>query len=118
MNMNITSGYAPLNVQSNYSNQLVTNSVCFQANTAPKLLKKVNETKDIKKLKITFDEMVKMYEYLGYDVLLKRGSHATVSSGNVNFTLPIPHKDKVVHFKDIKRLKLIAAGDIEKAKKV
>ena len=115
--MNIISNYAPLNVQSNCSNQLMTNSVSFGANTAPKLLKKVAEAKDIKKLKITFDEMAKMYNYLGYDVLMKRGSHAIVSSGNVNFTLTIPHKDKVVHFKDIKRLKYIMAGDIEKATK-
>lgn len=116
--MNIISSYAPLNVKSNYSNQLVTNSVSFQANTAPKLLKKVAEAKDLRKLNITFDEMVKMYNHLGYDVLMKRGSHATVTSGNVNFTLPIPHKDKVVHAKDIKRLRYVMAGDIEKAKKI
>ena len=116
--MNIINSYAPLNVQNNYSKQVVTNSVAFQANTAPKLLKKVEEAKDVKKLKITFDEMVKMYDYLGYDVMMKRGSHATILCGESSFTLPIPHKDKVVHFKDIKRLKLIAAGDIESAKRI
>lgn len=97
---------------------LPVSNVSFKGKPAEKLLKKIMETDNIKKLKITFDEMVKMYEHLGYDVLMKRGSHAIVPvAEGVNIPLVIPHKDKVVNFKDIKRLKYIAVGDIENAKR-
>jgi len=98
---------------------LPVSNVSFKGASSEKLLKKIMQTDNIKNLKISFNEMVKLYEHLGYDVLMKRGSHAIVPvAEGVNIPLVIPHKDKVVHVHDIKRLKLIVAGEIEKAKQV
>ena len=49
---------------------------------------------------------------------MKRGSHAIVPVGNVNIPLIIPHKDKNIAPKDIRTLRLIITGDIEKAQKL
>ncbi len=115
--MNIINSFNFSNMQMGYSHYKL-NSPSFAAKTPTKLLNKILETKNVKTLKISFDEMVKVYNHLGYDVLMKRGSHAIVPVGDIKIPLPIPHKDKVVHANDIKRLKYIVAGEVEKAKYV
>lgn len=97
--------------------QSVSNPV-FGANTPQKLIKKIINTPNDKNVKLTFDEVAKIYNYLGYDVIMKRGSHAIVPVGNVNIPLIIPHKDKNIAPKDIRTLRLIITGDIEKAQKL
>ena len=81
-----------------------------------KLIEKVMSVRDDKKVKLSFDDAVKIYEYLGYDVLLKRGSHAVIPiDGERNLTLVIPHKDKNICLFDIKKIKCVIKGDIDKA---
>ena len=71
---------------------------------------------NIKKVHLTFDEASKIYRYLGYDVLMKRGSHAVIPiTKTTNLPLVIPHKEKYIAPMDIKRLKYVINGDIEKA---
>lgn len=95
-----------------------TNSPNFCGCSSKKLIDKILKTKNFKELKITFDELCRIYNHLGYDVTLKRGSHAIVSINNTNIPIVIPHKDKYVTNYDIKRLKLIMNGEVEKAKHV
>lgn len=89
----------------------------FGANTPQKLIQKIISTKNDKNVKLTFDEASKIYNYLGYDVIMKRGSHAIVPVGNVNIPLVIPHKDKNIAPKDVRTLRLVITGEIEKAQK-
>ena len=92
---------------------------CFCGKTPKKLIDKINSTKDSKKVKLTFDEAVKIYQYLGYDVLFKRGSHAVVPvEENLNLLLVIPHKDKVISPTDVEKLRFVINGDIEGAKQL
>ena len=101
----------------NYNNNYNVNP-SFQGKTAKKLIDKLRQSQHVKKVHYTFDEAVKIYEDLGYDVLMKRGSHAIVRIGDWNMPLVIPHKDKYVDFFDIKRLKCIVDGDIEAAMRI
>ncbi len=68
-----------------------------------------------KEWKYTFDDIKGIYEHLGYDVMMKRGSHAIVNINGSNLPLVIPHKDKYVNSKDVKRLKCVLSGDTDKA---
>lgn len=90
-------------------------SLSFSGKPPEKLIAKIKTTPNYKKVKLTFDEAVKIYNYIGYDVLLKRGSHAIIKAGDYNIPLVIPHKDKHLNYNDIKRLLLIMDGNIEKA---
>lgn len=91
----------------------------FTGRATQKLISHILSTQNNKNVKITFDQLVNIYNELGYDVLMKRGSHAIVQINNlINIPIVIPHKDKCVHPSDIKRLKLIIAGQPEKAKLV
>jgi len=110
--------FLPFN--NNYHNKNKTTSNCSPTfgTTPEKLIKKILATKNNKDIKVTFDEMVKIYNHLGYDVLMKRGSHAIVPVGKLNIPLVIPHKDKYIHPNDIKRFKLILEGKAEKAQLV
>ena len=80
-----------------------------------KLMKYILSTASPKKTKIRFEEAVKIYNYLGFDVLFRSGSHAQVVIGDAHIPLVIPHKDKVITAMDVKRLKSIIQGDIDKA---
>ena len=91
----------------------------FGAATPRKLIDKIRKSKQLKKLNITFDELVNAYKEIGYDVLMKRGSHAVIPLGNgINIPLPIPHKAKGVTAYDLKRFRFILEGEIERALKV
>lgn len=100
---------------SSYTNK-ETQSVNFESAKGRKLVEKVRNTKILDKLHISFDELELMYKELGYDVFYKRGSHAIVHlTENTNLPLVIPHKNKNVHPKDLKRFKYVLAGEINKA---
>lgn len=87
----------------------------FCGASSEKLIKKILTSKNPKELKITFDELCRIYNHLGYDVTLKRGSHATVRVNKTNIPIVIPHKDKYVHSNDIRRLRLVMNGEEKKA---
>lgn len=73
-------------------------------------------SKNPKEWKYTFEDIKGVYEHLGFDIVFKRGSHAIINIDGKNIPLVMPHKDKYVSPPDVKRLKFLLAGDIEKAK--
>lgn len=87
-----------------------TPSFCGRAQE--KLIKKLMASKNPKEWKYTFDEIKGVYEHLGYDVMYKRGSHATVNVNGTQFSLVIPHKSKYVAPWDIQQLKKVIRGEI------
>lgn len=89
----------------------------FGSKAAIKFLKKLKDTPNTKYIKATFDDVVRAYNELGYDVLQKRGSHATVViSNDIRLSLVMPHGGKKsVTPTELKKLKHIANGEIEKA---
>ena len=100
-----------------YNNNFADTSFCGASSR--KLIKKILETDNLYNIKATFDDMVRAYEELGYDIVLKRGSHASIKVGSdYNMSLVIPHGDKYVKMKDVLRLKYVASGDLENARKV
>ena len=103
------------NYNSSYNQRTATNPA-FCGKTQQKLIKQIMSVENNKKIHLTFDETSKIYKYLGYDVILKRGSHAIIPvNEQVNLSLPIPHGDKYVSAFDIKRLKCMINDDIEGA---
>ncbi|MCR5265931.1 MAG: hypothetical protein K6E29_04985 [Cyanobacteria bacterium RUI128] len=101
-----------------FSTGRTTSSPAFCGNSPQKLIQKIQSTENCKHVHLSFDEVAKIYKYLGYDVLMRRGSHAIIPlNEKANLPLPIPHKDKYVSPFDIKRLKCIINGDIEGALK-
>jgi predicted RNA binding protein YcfA (HicA-like mRNA interferase family) len=92
----------------------------FYGKSSVKFLLKLKETKKIKYIKASYDDIVRAYNELGYDVLQKRGSHAVVViSDKVKLSLVKPHGDKkVVSATDLKKLKYVALGEIERAKAI
>jgi len=81
-----------------------------------KLIEKVQRTEKMDKLKVSFDELERMYNEIGYDVLYKRGSHAIVHvTDTINIPIVIPHKTKDVHPFDLVRFKYVLNGEFEKA---
>lgn len=92
------------------------NQCCFQGASSRKFIEKLKEEQSLKHIKATFNDMVGAYEELGYEVIFKRGSHAVVPiSKHANIPLVIPHGQKYVAPIDLKRLKLVIQGEIEKA---
>lgn len=116
-NMNITSFTPQYN---NYTQKTEVRPFqiqpSFQGAKSRKFLAMLADATNLKKIKATFDDIVDAYAELGYDVIMKRGSHAIVPiNERINIPLVIPHKDKIVSPFDLKRLKLIMQGEIEKA---
>lgn len=90
---------------------------CFCGKSPKKLIDMILKAKDYKSTKLSFNDAAKIYEYMGCNVLLKRGSHASVTiAPGVNIPLVIPHGSKEIAPLDIKRLKFFLNGDIEGAK--
>lgn len=117
--MNITFQNISYNNYNLYQNQRMAANPVFCGKTPQKLIKQIMSVENNKKIHLTFDETSKIYKYLGYDVILKRGSHAIIPvNEQVNLSLPIPHGDKYVSAFDIKRLKYVINGDIESAIKL
>lgn len=94
------------------------NQPAFGSAKARKLMEKVlnANSNNFKGINATFDDMVATYQELGYDVIMKRGSHAIVPlTPKANLPLVIPHGNKYVHPLDLRRLQYILNGDLEKA---
>lgn len=89
----------------------------FKSAKTRKMIEELQSAKNLRQIKFTFDDVVSIYNDIGYDVILKRGSHASVPlTDKMNVTIVIPHDGhKFVHLLDIKRLKYVLDGDIEKA---
>lgn len=88
----------------------------FKSAKTRKMIDEIKNAKNLKHINLTFDDMVDIYNDLGYDVILKRGSHAVIPiTDKVNLPVVIPHGEKFIHIHDIKRLKFILNGEIEKA---
>ena len=91
----------------------------FQGKASVKFLEKLKTADNLKHVKASFDEMVRAYNELGYDVIHKRGSHAVVIiSDKIRLSLIHPHGNKkgIVTITEIKKLKYVALGEIEKAR--
>ncbi|MBR1977390.1 hypothetical protein IKA15_03835 [bacterium] len=116
MKINLNS-YNAINSYSNLQKATKNETeVSFGSAKARKLMEKIKNTKNLKEIKVTFDDMVSIYQELGFDTVLKRGSHAVIPiSATANLPLVIPHGTKHVHPLDIKRLQCILNGEIEKA---
>lgn len=100
----------------NYSNVSLNSSPAFKSAKAQKLIQKLEQAPILKKVQITFDELERMYNELGYDVIRKRGSHASVVlNEKYTMSIVIPHDDKYVKVNDLKRFLLIKEGKIEEA---
>ena len=83
-----------------------------------KLIKTIQDAPNLKKIEITFDELERMYNELGYDVIRKRGSHAIVQiNEKINIPIVIPHHNKYVHRNDLKRFLHVSRGNFEEAAK-
>ena len=116
--MNIMSPVMSFNTYSAPRTNMMSSNPAFCGNSPQKLIQKIMTTENNKNIHLTFDEAAKIYRYLGYDVMMKRGSHAVIPlDGKANLALPIPHKDKYVSPFDIKRLKCVINGDLEGALK-
>ena len=88
----------------------------FGSAKTKKLMEQILNAKDLKKVHLTFYDVVDIYSDLGYDVIMKRGSHAIVPiTDKINLPVVIPHGSKYVHPCDIKRLRYIINGEIQKA---
>ena len=93
-------------------------SLSFCGRAQEKLIKKIMSGNNPKEWKYTFNDIKGIYEHLGYDVMMKRGSHAIININGLNLPLVIPHKDKYVNPNDVRRLKCVLSGDIDKAFKM
>ena len=104
-------------ISNNYSqNPCGAQPLSFGSAKTRKFLETVSSAKYVKHINATFDDMVDAYNDLGYDVVLKRGSHAIVPlAEGKNLPLVIPHGRKFVSPLDIKRLQLVVNGDIDRA---
>lgn len=91
----------------------------FGSKSSAKQLEKLINAKNIKNVHLSFQDGVGIYNHLGYEVTVpQRGSHAIAHVGEYEFPLVIPHKGKDISPFDLKRLKYIALGDIERAKRI
>lgn len=124
MNISCNNIFQSINFQNqNASPKTVTNSQVVSSPTfgsakARKLIEKVlsSNVNNYKGINATFEDMVAVYQELGYDVIMKRGSHAVVPiSDSANLPLVIPHGNKYVHPLDLKRLRCVLNGEIDKA---
>ena len=107
------------NGYANCKNNSQSNQPSFQGAKARKILEQVSKAKTFKNIHLTFDEMVSTYNELGYDVLMKRGSHAVIVKDSMtNYPLVIPHGNKYVHPNDVKRLQCVMNGEFDKAARI
>jgi predicted RNA binding protein YcfA (HicA-like mRNA interferase family) len=99
------------------NNSTITNSFpTFLSSKSKKLIEKLEKAEQLNKVKITFDELERMYEEIGYYVIKKRGSHAIVNvTENLNIPVIIPHGRKHVHPNDLKRFLLVKEKKFKEA---
>lgn len=110
--MNILSNYT-------YNSYKICPAQSFGSAKARKLIEKLTTSKQLKKEKITFDNLESTYNEIGYDVFRKRGSHAVIKLSNgINLPVIIPHGKKYVHPLDLKRFLLVSQNKIDDALRV
>ena len=98
---------------------VVNSSPAFGGVQTKKLIEKVANTKQLQKLDIKFDELERMFNEIGYNVIYKGGSHAIIKlNENTSISITIPHGKKQVSPYDLKRFLLIKEGKFEEATKV
>ena len=101
----------------NYNNAVVPPT--FGSVKAIKLIAKLESAERLNKVEITFDELERMYEEIGYFVYKKRGSHASVTVGDdVTLSITMPHGRKYVNPNDLKRFLLVKDGKFIEATRV
>ena len=103
---------------SNYIPNCYSN-LLFQGGNTKKLISKLESASNLKKIEVTFDQLERMYNEIGYDVIKKRGSHTSVKvNDDIAITVVIPHGEKYVHANDLKRFLLVKEGKFIEATKV
>ena len=91
----------------------------FTSVKAKKLIEKVEQAERLNRVGITFDELERMYEEIGYYVYKKRGSNANVTlTDNITIAIIIPHGKKYVNTNDLKRFLLVKQGKFLEASRV
>jgi hypothetical protein len=107
------------NVISLYNQNVTNYNPTFSGAKSRKLIAKIESATLLKKVEITFDELERMYNEIGYDVLKKPGSHAIVCiSETIHIPVIIPHNNKYVHINDLKRFLLVKEGKFVEASQV
>ncbi len=100
-------------------NNISLSQPTFASVKARKLIQKVEQAERLNRVEITFDELERMYEEIGYYVFKKRGSHANVTlNDNITIAIIIPHGKKYVNTNDLKRFLLVKQGKFLEASKV
>lgn len=104
----------------NITNQNISDNINFNGAKSRKLIEKISNSKQLKKMDITFDELVRMYNEIGYDVILKRGSHAAIPlTDEITISVVIPHgSEKYVKPNDLKRFLLVKENKFIDAAKI
>ena len=105
----------------NLYNQNIINNypITFESAKSRKLIAKLEQATSLKKIEITFDELERMYNEIGYDIIRKRGSHAVVPvTSELNISVTIPHNDKYVNTNDLKRFLLVKGGKFAEASRI
>ena len=93
--------------------------LAFNGVKSRKLIDKLENAEQLKKFEVTFDELERMYNEIGYDIVRKRGSHASIQlADNIIINIVIPHEDKYVKISDLKRFLLIKEGKFSEAAKM
>lgn len=91
----------------------------FNGAKTRKLIEKIENAKRLNKVEVTLDELERMYNEIGYDLVRKRGSHVIVPlTDDINISIATPHGGKYVHINDLKRFLLVKEGKFLEATKV
>ena len=99
-----------------YENNSPNKSLSMEGAQTRKLIQKIENAPILKKINITFDDLERMYNEIGYEVFRKRGSHAVVHlTETENLVIVIPHANKYVNVNDIRRFLLVKNGKLEEA---
>ncbi len=81
-----------------------------------KILYALQNTKNVKILKITTEDALKIYEKLGYKTSKKQGSHITIThQQGFEFSLAMPHgsEKRFIHGDSVKTLQCAVFEDLK-----
>lgn len=88
----------------------------FKGAQTRKLIQKLENAERLNKVEITFEELERMFNEIGYDIIRKKGSHATIHlTDDISITIVIPHKTKYVNTNDLRRFLLVKQGKFKEA---
>ncbi len=115
MNINFNP-YISTNYYSSSQKQQVSHAQpTFEGMKFIKLIETVKNTKSFRHFNMSFNDVAAIYQELGYNIIFKGGSHAIIPlTETINIPLVIPHSSKYVSPFDLKRLKYILNGEIDK----